>query len=152
MKIITLLLILSFSLSSFAGTGSIRSLVEDHQYFVTVEWDQKDMNALRIQEEAFMEKLAKVPSKDLEQYLNENLAPEKIAHMKNGLRKGLLEGQDPMTLIRELSREQKGASWNAAGTALLVVGGVALSLFVLYTWFIHNQLECDGFYDCHGGE
>ena len=59
--------------------------------------------------------------------------------------------EDVTDFISKRERAQ-GASWNGAVTAGLIAGGVVLTAFVAYTWFIHNQLECDGFYDCHGGE
>ncbi len=148
MKIITLILSLSLTLSSFASTGSVQNLVNEHSYFMTVEWDQKDEAALRTQEAIFLEKLSNVPAAELEQYVKENVSPEMIQIMKARL----ANGENPMNVLRELSREQQGASWNGVTIGLAVVGGIALTLFVAYTWFIHNQLECDGFYDCHGGE
>lgn len=148
MKIITFILCLSLSLSSFAAGTPVRDLVNDHQYFLTVEWDQQDMSALRAQEAIFLEKLSTKSAAELEQYVKENVSPETLEIMKVRL----AGAENPMTVLREISREQQGASWNGVTIGLAVVGGVALTLFVAYTWFIHNQLECDGFYDCHGGE
>jgi len=148
MKIISLVLSLGLTLSSFASTNTVEDLVREHQYFVTVEWDQEDQTALRTQEEIFAEKLKAAPAAQLEQYVKENVSPELIAIIKIRL----ANGEEPMKVLREISREQQGANWNGVTIGLAVAGGIALSVFVLYTWFIHNQLECDGFYDCHGGE
>lgn len=148
MKIITILLTLSLTLSSFASTNSVENLVNEHRYFMTVEWDQKDEAILKNQEALFTARLANIPEAELEQYVKETVSPETVAIMKVRL----ANGENPMSVLRDLSREQQGANWNGVTTGLAVAGGVALTLFVAYTLFIHNQLECDGFYDCHGGE
>jgi hypothetical protein len=148
MKIITLLLTLSLTLTSFAATGTIENLINEHRYFITVEWDQKDLSILKAQESIFLEKLSNLPKSEIEEYVKKNVSPELLGIMKVRL----ANGENPMHVLRELSREQQGANWNGVTIGLAVAGGIALSLFVAYTWFIHNQLECDGFYDCHGGE
>lgn len=148
MKIITLILSLSLTLSSFASANSVSNLVNEHRYFVTVEWDQKDQAALKTQEAIFLEKLSNMPEAELEQYVKENVSSEQLQIMKVRL----ANGENPMNILREMSREQQGANWNGATIGLAVAGGIVLTLFVAYTWFYHNQLECDGFYDCHGGE
>lgn len=42
MKLFTLLLSLTLSFSIFASTSKLENLIDEHQYFLTVEWDQKD--------------------------------------------------------------------------------------------------------------
>lgn len=148
MKIITLILSLSLTLSSFASTNTVENLVNEHRYFMTVEWDQKDQSVLGTQEAIFLKKLRALPAEELEQFAKENVSPELLQIMKVRL----ANGENPANVLRELSREQQGANWNGVTIGLAVAGGIALSLFVAYTWFYHNQLECDGFYDCHGGE
>jgi hypothetical protein len=148
MKIIIFLVTLCLTFSTFASSGSLQGLVNDYRYFLEVEWDQKDMALLRSHEKMFQEQLSLISPDELENYVKENVRPEEYELMKMRLK----SGQDPMTVLRELSQENEGASWSAAGMTVMVVGGITLTLFVAYTWFIHNQLECDGFYDCHGGE
>ena len=152
MKIISLILALSLSLSSFARAESVRSIVDEHQYFLTVEWDQKDMNVLKAQEELFLARISEISAAELEAYLLENVSPADLELMKMRFKIAQENNENPMTVMRELSRGQQGASWNGVMPVLMGVTIVAFSVFVAYTWFIHNQLECDGFYDCHGGE
>lgn len=152
MKIFSFILVLSLTFSSFASTDSVRSIVDEHRYFLTVEWDQKDVNLLKEQEELFLTRLSAVPAEELELYLRSNVSGKDFAIMKVRFAQALRNNENPLNVMRELSREQQGASWNGFVPVLVGVSIVAFSVFVAYTWFIHNQLECDGFYDCHGGE
>jgi len=42
MKILSLFLCLCFLENAFAQTSSLETLIDEHQYFLTVEYDQKD--------------------------------------------------------------------------------------------------------------
>lgn len=147
MKTLTIIIALVFSLQSFASTG-LKSVVDEYRYFVTVEWDQKDLSQLELQNEVLIQKLSTVSHEEKMAFLRKNLSPEQLeilsAQVKNASKEELAQ------MIVESSKSNQGASW--VGAVLISAGVIAVSLVVLYTVFLHMQLECDGLWDCHGGE
>lgn len=164
MKITTFFLALCLCAQSFAATTSstLSEILDQHHYFLTVEWDQKDTSHLNQQNEIFVSTLSKklsdgeISEEEINTYIAQSMSPEAMTSMKKKINQAIASGnhQDMTSLLKEVSSQShaQGASWNALTTGLVVTGGIALTLFVAYTWFIHKQLECDGFYDCHGGE
>lgn len=153
MKFLSFVFVLIFSTNVLAS--SVNEALNQHRYFATVEWNQHDQASINAANAILINQLSKFSKADLEAWLVSEVHPADLAIMKERLTLALKNGdQDLSTLLQEISSASfsQGASWNGVTTGLMVVGGVALSAFVLYTWFIHNQLECDGFYDCHGGE
>lgn len=162
MKALCLLLVLCFTLQANAATGSLADLVSEHQYFVTVEWDQKDLNSLEAQNQRFIAQLQKglsegsISSNELQAFLVTQVPGQDLALMKQELKAAMTAGdqQGISEILMKVAQkyQARGANWSGLGIAAAVGGGIIVSLAILYTWFIHSALECDGFYDCHGGE
>lgn len=58
-RFIALVLVLTFTSGAFANT-QLETVIDDYQYFVTVEWDQKDMKHLEAATAYFQEELAEM--------------------------------------------------------------------------------------------
>lgn len=56
-RLIALVLVLTFTTGAFANT-QLESVIDDYQYFVTVEWDQNDLKHLEAATQYFQEELA----------------------------------------------------------------------------------------------
>ena len=161
MKVLALLLSLCMSLNLMAGTGSAEALsnaLDEYQYAITVEWDQKDQAVYQKETSAFFEKLGKIVSEEgvsKEEILA--LAEKKMANKKSfeALKLKLaLAGvaESPEQLAKALQESSKefyhtGASWNGnidwgmVGIVAVVVAAVAYAL-----WFNANY-ECGGYKD-----
>jgi len=123
MKLFTLLLSLTLSFSIFASTSKLEDLINEHQYFLTVEWDQKD----RV---AYDEKSRQFGRQFNELLVTENLTRTEIigvfkSKIKNpkvverlNVRMSLLPqnpGVDDLKVLVEETKKDyyaQGASWN----------------------------------------
>lgn len=158
MKVLALLLSLCMSLNLMAASGSAEALsqaLDEYQYAITVEWDQKDQAVYQKETNAFFEKIgAAVAEGGLSKEEILSLAEKKMANKKSfealKLKLALVgDATSPKELskvLQESSKDfyQSGASWNGSidwevvGT---IAGIVALVAFVV--WFNVNY-ECGG--------
>lgn len=119
---------------------------------MTVEWDQKDMSVFEKQTEVLMKQLWDMTPEELITFLKENLTKEQINEIASQVKTTSREDLAPLILKVAKENEMKGASWNGTTTVLVTVAVIAVTVTALYTVFLHRQLECDGLWDCHGGE
>lgn len=123
MKLFTLLLSLTLSFSIFASTSKLGALIDEHQYFLTVEWDQKDSAAYEEKSRQFgrqfneiltTEKLGRA---EVMEVFKSKLINPKVAERLN-VRMSLLPQNPDMEALKGLIEETKkdlyaqGASWN----------------------------------------
>lgn len=147
MKIFTLLLSLTLSFSIFASTSKLGALIDEHQYFLTVEWDQKDKDAYDAKSREFGEKFNEIitnegiTKKEIMEVFQAHVRDPKAAARLN-LRLALLPAHPSAEALKGLLEDTKedlystGASWNGEidweTTAWLVGFAVILAAAALY--------------------
>lgn len=127
MKAIALLLVLCFSLPSFASRDALNDLINEQNFYLTVTWDQQDQVALANRTEFFKQQLrqsflnGEITQEDIDSYLVKKLSPETLYVLKNAR-------PDDYELIQTIARDSrvKGANWN--GSTLV---SVSASVFVI---------------------
>lgn len=148
MKIITLLLSICLSFQcAFADTSQLESLIDDYQYFTTVEWNQKD-------KEAFAKKSAEFEQKMGDMITSEGISKEdyfKLLRKKIDNKEALRRLESRLSLmsarlsseeITEISQEfrkdlySRGASWLDRDVLqlTLVVGLLLLATIGMAYW------------------
>lgn len=153
MKILSFLLILSLSLNSFAATGSLSELervIDEYQYSVSVEWDQKDQAAFDELNLAFVKSAKQILSQssltreEILQLAEKRLGGKKefeALKLKMNLRKAPTSDEETVALVQEISKDfyQKGASWN--GNVVLTVGIVVgiIAAFVALNYLLQSM-------------
>lgn len=151
MKLFTLLLSLTLSFSIFASTSKLGALIDEHQYFITVEWDQKDRAAFEEKSREFGRQFSAILATEklgraevMEMFKTKLLNP-KVAERLN-VRMSLLP-QNPgaealKALVEETQKDlyAQGASWNGEidweMTGILV--GIGL-VILLAAWYGQSQ-------------
>ena len=123
MKIFTLLLSLTLSFSIFASTSRLENLIDEHQYFLTVEWDQKDQAVYDAKSSEFGKKFNEIitsegtSKKEIMEVFQSQVKDPKAAARLN-VRLALLPAQPSAESMKQLLEEtkkdlySKGASWN----------------------------------------
>lgn len=123
MKLFTLLLSLTLSFSIFASTSRLENLIDEHQYFLTVEWDQKDKAVFEGKSREFGRKFNDIVTnevitkKEIMDVFQSHVMDPKAAARLN-VRLALLPAQPSAEAIKALFEDTKkdlyarGASWN----------------------------------------
>lgn len=137
MKLISWLLILCFTTNVFARSveHNLASTVEEFKYELTVEWDQKDQEALksildRMRGELSKLKASGMTGKDLIAYVEKTGNPQQIARIKAQLM--LNEANMSEERLADFFRKevlpvgQAGASWNGGAEIKYGLAAVAL--------------------------
>lgn len=112
MKLFTLLLSLTLSFSVFASTSHLSNLIDEHQYFLTVEWDQKDKATYDAKSREFGKKFNEIVStnvitkKEILDVFQSRVTDPKVAARLN-VRLALLPAQPSPEAIKELLEETK---------------------------------------------
>ena len=125
MKATGLSLFFIFLLQNLAWAGpqeSLKQILDDYRYAVTVEWDQKDEQQLKNLKSQFAEQLKilalkeKLSASELENFLlthsrDFKVSSHEISLLKNS--QGELELSKVQSLLEERSKElyQQGSSW-----------------------------------------
>lgn len=159
MKVFSVLMSLLLSFNLFASTGDIGRLIDDHQYFLTVEWDQKDQLALESKEKVFGMKFAEIAGRekftqeDLLKLIEEKtLNPELVKRLR--LRLKLLPlnpGTDAMKKFLEETKADlymRGASWNGDATTVYIT----LALVIITAGAVFFAITSKKDIDCHYDE
>lgn len=156
-RMISIFVLLTFTFNVFAQTGSIAALerhLNDFQYAMTVEWDQKD--------EAFREKATNIFLTNMEKVIKEEgitvKEVEALLEKKMGSKKSLEALKLKLSLaplknttdiahfIRENSNDlyMEGASWNGVGGTLAVIGviGGFAAFVALMIWASGPGANC----------
>lgn len=171
MRIVSLLVAICFSFNVMASTGTIQELeasLNDYQYSLSVEWDQKDQAFYDAKTQEFFAKIEKLIKEDgltQEQLLSfaamkiNNKALVNAIKLKASLLKNAT-AEDLASMISESSKDMysKGASWN--GEIIIPVVGVLVAVaFVGYTvwWEAHHECVasetvymCETYNSCTG--
>lgn len=164
MKFISFILLLCFSMNVLASTGTVQELerqIDEYQYAMTVEWDQKDPAFQKAQTEAFVEKLNLLVKKQgLEKEELEKLVDKKIVNkqalaalkLKLSVLSSASSSKELASLLSEHSKDLyiQGASWNGDATTVLSV--VAVVVIVGYlVWFsaTHKCIAYEERWECN---
>lgn len=176
MKIISVLLALCFTMNVFASTGGISELsaaMDEYQFAMTVEWDQKD--------QAFKAKQLEALSSKMGELFKEGLTPQDVnvlidnrfknsqvaqaAKLKLSLMGNNITPANVVDILKDNSSDiySNGASWNG-NAQIFVWGGVIVAIIaiaVAYSQWKKNNYECAEYaiadfctdaYDCHGSD
>lgn len=128
-KIISFVLCLCFVFPSFAGTqAEIKSVVDELNYTLSVEWDQQDEAFLKSAINAFEAKLSDkgISHKDLLTFV----AAENDMSV-----------QELVKVIREGATYKKGASWNGV---IYVLAGIGLGIGIFFTIVLLDSMDITG--------
>ncbi|MES2527222.1 MAG: hypothetical protein V4598_09040 [Bdellovibrionota bacterium] len=168
-KLLSIVLALTFSLNVFAGTATaeLEKSLDNYQYALTVEWDQKDQKFYDAKTAAFFKELGSlIQEKGLKQEEIIALAEKKIANkqtvealkLKLALIGNVRSQSELAAVLKDVSKDMysKGASWN--GDAVLTTGLIVLVVAVVgyAIWFsathkcveYSERWECDTRTDC----
>lgn len=174
MKLVSLLVALCFTMNVFAATNTISALeqaMDEYQYALSVEWDQKDNSFQEAQTKIFFEKIATlIKEEGLTQAQVMTMIEGKIENkealnalkLKASLLAKAQNTEELIKMVRESSKDfyAQGASWNGGamivGYAIVAVilGVVAYSIYWSATHECvryENQYVCNTYSDCYGG-
>lgn len=154
MKILSLLLSLCISFNVLAATGTVSGLeraIDDFQYTMTVEWDQKDQKFHDAQTDLFLKKLSEIIkkeglTKDQVIAMAEKRVQDKQAFEAMKLKMTLLNknasAEELAVTLKETSKEfySKGASWN--GDAALIIPLALFAIVIGYAVWWSATHEC----------
>lgn len=145
MKFISIILLFCFVTNAFAATGTIRALeqqLDEYNYAMTVEWDQKD--------EAFAQKQNALFEKAISELYQQGLSNEEVmavleTRMKNRkvldalkLKASLMSKTagpaEMMEVLKDKSLYGQGASWNGDVTIWIVGGVIVGAIAILVAW------------------
>lgn len=160
MKIISLLIALCFSLNVLASSNTIEAFdkaLNDYQYTMNVEWDQKDENFLNAKTAQFGEEIKTLMENGLSQteilsYLEtkiKNKEALEAVKLKISLLNRPMSQDEVLRTVTEATKDMysRGASWNGStffGTAiavLLIYGLVASIHFELTHECVRTELR-----------
>lgn len=177
MKILSALIAFCFTMNVFASTGSLKELetaIDDFQYSMTVEWDQKDQAFKTQQIDGLTSKVDQLFKKglaveDLNLLVEKRFHNSKVAEavkLKLALLGNKVTPANVAQVLKDNSIElyQQGASWNgdthmfiAIGVAVVAIIAIALA----YSGWKKDNYECAEYaiadyctdaYDCHGND
>lgn len=174
MKYISAIIALCFTMNLFASTGALAELehsLDDYQYAMTVEWDQRDEAFKGQQIDALAAKVSSLfksglTVEDVNLLVEKRFHNSKVAEaVKTKL--ALLGDQVTPTNVAQVLKEnsfelyQRGASWNG-DTPMFISIGVAIvaivAILVAYGKWKDKNYECAEYaiadyctdaYDCH---
>lgn len=153
MKLIAVLLSFCLTMNVFASSVSeLERSMDEYQFALTVEWDQKDQKFYQEQTEAFMKKmevLVKEKGLTKEELLKiaekktEDKAQIEAIKAKIALMGANASSAEMASLIKQISQDmyKKGASWNGAITESVLIGLVVVAIVGYAVWFSANY-EC----------
>ena len=163
MKLLSVLLSLCLTFNVLAASGTVGELerqLDEYQYTMTVEWDQKDQAFQERETKAFFEKIsATIQSGEVSKEAIMSLAESKIKNnkalealkLKMTLLSGANSSAELATLLRENSKEfyGQGASWNGNVEMILIGAGVIALIGYLVWWSAnHECVEWEEQWEC----
>lgn len=165
MRIVSLFLALCFSLNVMASTGTIQQLeksLNEYQYSLSVEWDQKDQAFYDARTQEFFGKIEKLIKEDgltKEEILAFASLKAKNKELIDALKLKLslldknVSAEELSRVVAEVTNDlySKGASWN--GEILFPVIGIIIVVAVLgysYWWDAnHECVKTESVYTCN---
>lgn len=171
MRIISLLVAFCFSLNVMAATGTIQELerhMDDYQYALSVEWDQKDQAFYDAQTKIFFEKMGKLIKEDglsqaeilkmIEIKTKNKAALEALKLKLSVLSKGATP-EELASIVKDASKDlySQGASWSGEVVFSVVLGVVLVGVLAYSIWWsathecvaYENQYVCNQYSNCH---
>ena len=154
MKIMSLVLCLCFTMNVFAGSVSeFERSLDNLQYSMTVEWDQKDQAVYEKVSQAFFDEMesmmvnGKLSQEEVIAVLEKKVANKKALEaikLKLALM-GKVSEKDLAQVLKDSSKDMyfQGASWNGDIVTPVVIGVVVLAVGYLI-WF-HSTHECNSY-------
>ncbi len=174
MKILSILIAFCFTMNVFASTGALNDLsaaMDDYQYSMTVEWDQKDQSFKNKQLEVLSAKMGELfkkglTSQDVNKLVESRFKNSQVAEaakLKIAMMGNKLTPANVVEVLKDNSSELyvNGASWNG-NTQVFVWGGVIVAIIAIslaYGQWKNANYECAEYaiadyctdaYDCHG--
>jgi hypothetical protein len=155
-KLLSLLLVLCFSANVIAGsTSGLERALDEYQFALTVEWDQKDQKVYQAKTDAFFAEMAKLIAE--QSLTREQIISVAEAKMKNKAQLEALKlklalagkadsAQELGKVLQDSVKDMysSGASWN--GEAVLpILGGLAIAALLGYVIWFHATHECVAF-------
>lgn len=152
MRIISLIVLLCFSLNSFASTGTVQELerqLDEYEFALTVEWDQKDQKFYKEQTDLLFEKMSGLVTQGMTKDEVEAVLEKKITNKKAlealKLKLALARPGSTEELVNVLKESRKdlyaqGASWSPNKEE---IAGIILVVAIVgyLIWFGANY-EC----------
>lgn len=173
MKFMSLLVAFCFSMNVFAQTGALEGFekaVDEYQYALTVEWDQKDAKFYDAQTTAFFTKLQKLMKEEgLTQQQVLDLAEKKMNNkeafaalkLKMSVLSQVNSKEELLKVIKESSNDfyAQGASWNGSVVVPVIAGLVVVGIIGYVVWWeaTHEcvawdyRYVCNSYNHCYGG-
>jgi hypothetical protein len=142
MRVISLLLSLCFTFNVMASTGTVQELekaIDEYQFAMTVEWDQKDQSFVKKTTDAFYGNLSELMERGLTQEEVMNVISQKTKNPKDievlklklkSLAGNAHSSSDLAQAIAENSKllYSNGASWDGS---VIITGGVLVVVAAL---------------------
>lgn len=163
-RLIAFILLFTFTFNVFASTGTLQELeksLDEYQYALTVEWDQKDMQFQEAQSKILFAKISALMAQGLTSAEIVKLAEQKISNketlaamrVKLAMAGEVKSSEELAKLLSDTSKDfyKKGASWSGsidATTALFVIAGVALLAYAVWFSATHECVAWDQRWDC----
>ncbi len=154
MRFVSLLVAFCFSLNVMASTGTIQELerhMDEYQYALSVEWDQKDQAFYDAQTKIFFEKMSKLVSAGLTQEevlqmveaKTKNKAALEALKLKISLLSKNATSEELAEIVKQSSKDlySEGASWNGEVVFSVVIGLVVIGALAYSIWWSANH-EC----------
>ena len=171
MKFVSLLVAFCFSLNVMASTGTIQELersIDEYQYALTVDWDQKDEKFYEERTQIFFNQMAKLIEAGLsqkeiqtlvEKRVNNNKAVEALK-LKLSLTAKNVSSEELAKVVKEATKDlyAQGASWNGYMVFPWIAGGIVIALLAYGAWWdanhecvaYENQYVCNTYNTCNG--
>ncbi len=173
MKILSIVLSLCLTLNVFASTGALDQLeqqMDELQYSLTVEWDQKDQNFYNAQTDAFIAKfsaliknqgLTKEDILSMSERKMKNKAALEAIKLKMSLLSPKASAEELISTLKDSSKDfySHGASW-IGGLDPILTGFIAVFVIAIgYSiWWsaTHEcsewgqEYQCDTYMTCAG--
>lgn len=151
MKVFTLVLSLLLSFNLFAANADLGALIDDHQFFLTIEWDQKDQGMLAAREKVFTEKFAEIAGRthltqeEMIAVLGERVHSPNLLKRLKSIRPGV-DGLKAFLSEAKGDLYTRGASWNGEG---VVNVSILVALVLITAGAVYFATSSKKDIDCH---
>lgn len=160
----SLLVAFCFSMNVFAATGSINALelaVDEYQYSLSVEWDQKDSTFYDAQTKIFFAKLQKLikdeglSQKEIMDFVGKKMNDKNALEALKAKAALLGKAQNSEELakfVKDASKDfyAQGASWNGSSAVPVILGLVIIGVIGYAVWYAatHECVNYESQYVC----
>ncbi|MGE3610324.1 MAG: hypothetical protein AB7I27_12100 [Bacteriovoracaceae bacterium] len=166
MKFVSVLILFCLSFNVLADSHLVQELeaqIDNYQYAMTVEWDQKDKVFYQQKNESFYNNLASLMDRGLTKEELAKAFENKIQNKKmlEALKLKIslyqnLKTDDLIQIIQDSSKDlyQDGASWNGTTAVGIGISALLVGFLAYQIWFdaTHECVESHLEYQCHTDE